>query len=60
MQVRQLRRLLLHLPLQAATLADVPNVALSDVSAIHMIDVADELDFAVSSNPWQTICIPIR
>ena len=44
-QVGQRFRLLLRLPLQAAAFADVSNVALSDGPVIHLIDVADELDF---------------
>ncbi len=32
-------------PLQAAAFADVPDVALGDVPLVHLIDVADELDF---------------
>ena len=44
-KVGQRFRLLLRLPLQAAAFGDVPNVALNDASVVHLIDVADELDF---------------
>src|SRR5512133_1391878 len=38
-------RLLVRLPLQAAAFGDVPNVALYDLAVIHLVDVADKLDF---------------
>jgi len=50
-QVGQRFRLFLQIPFQAATFADVTDVALCDVPAIHLIDVADELDFGLRLPP---------
>ncbi len=44
-QIGQRFSLLRYLLLQAPPFADVPNVTLSDGPVIHLIDVADELDF---------------
>src|SRR6185503_9454253 len=37
-------RLLVRLSLQATALSNVPNVALYDLSLIHLVDVADKFD----------------
>jgi hypothetical protein len=45
MKFRQGFRLLVRLPLQAAALGDVSDVALNDIAMIHLIDVADKFNF---------------
>src|SRR4029450_9323933 len=38
-------RLVVRLSLKAAPFGDVPNVALNDLTLIHLVDVADKFDF---------------